>query len=79
MPEKRIFLFGFWGLEVMYYHMINIAREKGFDVEWRIVTTTDHHQKLLSDLMGQDKVLVLDPVLVGVDVLKDLDGVFRNG
>jgi hypothetical protein len=60
MSEKRIFLFGFWGLEVMYYHMINIAREKGFDVEWTIVTTTDHHQKLLSDLIGQENVLVLD-------------------
>ena len=60
MKNKNIFLFGFWGLEIMYYHMIKIAREKNINIDWTILLITDHHKKLLESLLGIENVLVLD-------------------
>lgn len=57
----RVMLHGFGSFPVIFWHMIQYARRIQEPVEWAIVLSSDHHQALFSELLGADRVIVLDP------------------
>lgn len=58
----RVMLHGFGSFPVIFWHMIQYARQIQEPVEWAIVLSSDHHQALFIELLGADRVIVLDQV-----------------
>lgn len=56
----RVMLHGFGSFPIVFWHMIQYARQIQAPVEWAIILTSDHHQALFIDLLGADRVIVLD-------------------
>ncbi|MDZ4855252.1 MAG: hypothetical protein SGJ26_10430 [Nitrospirota bacterium] len=57
----KVILHGFGSFPVIFWHMIQCARQMQESVEWAIVLSSDHHLALFSELLGADRVIVLDP------------------
>lgn len=58
----RVMLHGFGAFPVIFWHMIQSARQVQEPVEWAIVLTSDHYQSLFIELLGADRVIVLTQV-----------------
>lgn len=58
----RVMLHGFGSFPVIFWHMIQYARQIQEPVEWAIVLSSDHHRTLFIELLGADRVIVLDQV-----------------
>lgn len=58
----RVLLHGFGSFPIVFWHMVQYARQIQEPVEWAIVLSSDHHQALFTELLGADRVIVLDQV-----------------
>ncbi len=56
----RVVLHGFGSFPIIFWHMIQYARSVDLGIEWGIILASDHHQKLFTDLLGADSVVVLN-------------------
>ncbi len=55
----RVILHGFGSFPIVFWHMVQCARQTHAPVEWAIILTVDHHRALFTDLLGADRVMVL--------------------
>lgn len=55
----RVVLHGFGSFPVIFWHMIQYARQIQEPVEWAIVLSSDHYQARFVELLGADRVIVL--------------------
>lgn len=44
----------------MFWHLIQHAKKTGSPPEWAIVLNSDHHKALFQELLGEDRVIVLN-------------------
>ena len=56
----RVVLHGFGSFPIVFWHMIQYAKQLQAPIEWAIILTSDHHQALFTELLGVDRVIVLD-------------------
>ncbi|MEI6333197.1 MAG: hypothetical protein WCS87_01440 [Methylococcaceae bacterium] len=56
----RVILHGFGSFPIVFWHMIQYAKQIQAPIEWAIILTSDHHQALFTELLGADRVIVLD-------------------
>lgn len=57
----KVVLHGFGSFPVVFWHMIQYAKQIHAPIEWAIVLSSDHHKRLFIDLLGAEHVIVLDP------------------
>lgn len=56
----RVVLHGFGSFPIVFWHMIQYAKQIKAPIEWAIILSSDHHQALFTELLGIDRVIVLD-------------------
>ena len=56
----RVALHGFGSFSIVFWHMIQYAKQIQEPIEWAIVLSSDHHRELFTKLLGVDRVIVLD-------------------
>lgn len=56
----RVLLHGFGSYPIFFWHLIQHAKSTGSDPEWAIVLNSDHHEARFRELLGAERVLVLD-------------------
>ena len=78
----KVILHGFGSFPVIFWHMIQCARQMQESVEWAIVLSSDHHYALFADMLGADRVIVLDqggsPPLAGEEDWTYPGALFRD-
>ena len=55
----KVVLHGFGSFPVIFWHMIQYARQIQEPVEWAIILSSDHYRALFIELLGADRVIVL--------------------
>ncbi len=58
--SMRILLHGFGSFPVVFWHLIRHAKTVAPNIEWAIILSGDHYEKLLVELLGPDRVAVLN-------------------
>lgn len=56
----RVVLHGFGAYPIVFWHMIKYANQIQTPIEWAIILSSDHHQALFIELLGVDRVIVLE-------------------
>jgi hypothetical protein len=63
----RILLHGFGSFPIVFWHMIRLAKENDSAIEWAIILNSDHHKDLFCQLIGPERVFIVELRAKGSD------------